>query len=92
MRGEENDARLRQARQDFPAGIEARPVGQAQVHQHHLRTQAARLGYRFGHRPGFAGDFESVDGAEQRAQARAHDLVIVDEQQPDRAGGRHHAR
>ena len=62
---------------NLAAGVNAAATGQAQIHQHHFRTQAIYGCHRFVGGSSLADDGEIRLNLEQRLQAQAHYLMVV---------------
>ena len=60
------------------------PVRQADVHDHDVRLEPAGLLDRLGDGAGLGDDLEALAPVEQRDEALADDLVVVDDQQAQR--------
>ena len=69
---------------DLATGFDARAVGQSDVHDHEVGLEARRQRDRLGDRPGLRHDLEAHAAVEQRDQALADDLVVVDDEQAQR--------
>ena len=72
---------------DLAAGLDAGAVGQPDVHDDDVGLVEARLVDRFGDGPGLGDDLEALAPVEQRDEALADDLVVVDDEQAQRSGG-----
>ena len=82
-----HDARPRQLRSDLAAGLDARPVRQADVHDDDVGLELASLLDGLGDRPGLGDDLEALAPTQERDQALPDDLVVVDDQQAQGPGG-----
>ena len=80
--GQHHDARLRAGGADLAAGLDPGAIGQADVHDHQVGLEARRL--RRSHSatvPAWATTSNPLATVEQRHEALADDLVVVDDQQ-----------
>ena len=68
---------------DRPAGFHSAAVGEPNVHNDHVRLRARRDIDCFLRRCCFADDDHAFLPAEERAQAFADDLVVIDEHHTD---------
>ena len=82
---EDDHPGVRQLGADLAAGLDARAVGQAHVHDHDVGPEAARHLDRFGFGAGLGHDLELVAAIEERDEALPDHLVVVDHQ--DSQGG-----
>jgi len=84
VRRQHEDARVREVSADVAAGLHARVVGQLEVHEHNVRSATLGLNNRGRGGNGLSHDFELGHGPEDRTQADHHELVVIDEHDPDR--------
>ena len=87
VRGEHDHARLGQLGTDLATRLDARPIGQADVHDDDVRLVAPGLLDRLRDGAGLGDDLEAVAPVEEGDKALADDLVIVDDEQAERSGG-----
>jgi hypothetical protein len=79
VRREHDDFRRRVFGPDLAARLDAGAVAEAHVHDDDVRLRARRLRNGALHRMRFGHDAHVRAAVEERAQALAHDLVIVDD-------------
>ena len=72
---------------DPGGGLDAVDVGHADVHQDDVRPQLAGRGQGGGTVARLADNLELGLGAEEEPQPGAHQLLVVDQQHPDRHAG-----
>ena len=72
---------------DLAAGLDARAVRQPHVHDDDVRLERRACSMASADGAGLGHDLEAVAAVEQRDQALADDLVVVDDEQPQRSSG-----
>ena len=82
-----DNPRLGQLGPDLATRLDTRTIGQADVHHDDIGLIARRHCKRLGHRAGLGDDLEALPSIEERDEALPDDLVIVDDEEPQRAGG-----
>ena len=85
MHGQRQHRHVRALLLDAPRGLDAVHVRHGDVHQHHVGRQFAGQAHAFRAVLRLADDLQLGIGAQQHAQPRAHDRVIIDQQDPYRA-------
>src|SRR6266545_3149463 len=88
-RGQHEDLRGRPPGPDLAGGLDPGAVLQADVHDHHVGTGPFGLVDGLPDRAGLRGDHDVLGGLQERPDAAAHDLVVVDEHHPERRSLRH---
>jgi hypothetical protein len=68
--------------------VDARQLGHRDVEQHHVRRGVRQLPQRFPGVAALADHLDPLDRTEQRAQARAHELLVLDQVDSDAHGRR----
>jgi len=87
-RGEHDHSGLRQLSPDLATGLDTRAVRQPDVHHHDVGLVKSSLGDRFFDGPRFGDDLEPRPAIEQCDEPLSNDLMVVDDEQAKRSGGR----
>ena len=78
---------LRESLPDLSTGLDTAPVRKSHIEDHHVRTVVADPPNRVLDCAGLADHFHVLLGVDQRTEAGADDLVVVDEQNSEGGHG-----
>ncbi len=82
--GQEQDSGVGASGPDLAAGLDPIAIREADVHQYHIRFQVQGFGHGGRLRGRLADEPDVRSQAEDRPQADPDDLVVIDQQQPNR--------
>jgi hypothetical protein len=87
VHGQDDDPKGRMERPQGPEQWKPVAVGQGQVKEQHIRTSVRHEVECLELGGSLPDDLQVVDAAQKEPQTFSHDIVIVDERDPDTAGG-----
>jgi len=82
---QENKAHVRPHPTDGERRVQARPVGEMEVHHHQVRIGVVDQADRFGHGAPVAANLHVGLAVEEHPEAIRHELMVVDDEHLDRA-------
>ena len=86
-RGEDEYGDVRKAVADLPSRLDTGSVGKTDIHDDDVRRLEPNLANGVGHCPRLPDHLDAVLGFEEPPQPLPHDLVVIDEQNPQRPVG-----